>query len=117
MKPAQLKLNLFTPRRAARYLAACLALLFSLVAWGTFTAAQGQPYAIEPVWISIQGRPITAYRFGSGQTHIAFIGGIHQGDESVSTDLINKAIEYYARDVAAIPPELTVFFIPNANPD
>lgn len=75
------------------------------------------PYATEIVGNSLQGRPIVSYRFGQGPTHISFIGGIHQGDESNSTDLINKAIAYYTEKPNEIPPDLTVYFIPNMNPD
>ncbi len=91
--------------------------MFAMFAWGTFSVAQSAPYTVEAVGTSVQGRPISAYRFGKGATHIAFIGGIHQGDESNSTELIKTAIEYYSQHAAAIPPELSVYFIPTANPD
>jgi protein MpaA len=82
-----------------------------------FADSYAAPYSTELVGNSLQGRPIVSYRFGQGATHIAFIGGIHQGDEANSTDLIQKAISYYTEKPNEIPPELTVYFIPSANPD
>ncbi len=112
-----MKIKSLRPRLYRRYLATGLALLFGLFAWGTFSQAQTASYTTELVGSSVQGRPITAYRFGNGPNRIAFIGGIHQGDESISTDLINKAIEYYSQHINALPRDLTVVFIPSANPD
>ncbi len=98
-------------------LALLIGLLFGTFAWGHFLTAQNQPYATDLIGNSVQGRPITAYRFGTGETHIAFIGGIHQGDEANSTDLINRAIDYYSLHYEAIPREITAYFIPDVNPD
>ncbi len=75
------------------------------------------PYTTELIGNSLQGRPIVSYRFGQGPTHIAFIGGIHQGNETNSTDLILKAISYYTAKPEEIPASMTVYFVPNANPD
>jgi hypothetical protein len=100
-----------------RLVAVIFALGMSLFAWGTFTSAQNPPYVIEPVGKSVQGRPFSAYRFGNGPTKIAFIGGIHQGDESNSTELIEAAIKYFSESPGALPRELTVYFLPNMNPD
>ncbi len=115
------RLNLIFPKitflAQPRLMAVALALAFGLFAWGTFTTAQGVPYTTELVGTSLQNRPITAYRFGNGPNRIAFIGGMHQGDEANSTDLVNKAIEYYAQHPAAFPPDMTAVFIPTANPD
>ena len=108
----------FRPKLRLRYsLAVSLAVLGGLFAWAAFTDAQGQPYVVEQVGTSVQGRPITAYRFGTGATHIAFIGGIHQGDESVATDLLQKAVDYYTQHVDAIPRDITAYFLPDVNPD
>ncbi|HEX2910098.1 MAG TPA: DUF2817 domain-containing protein [Chloroflexia bacterium] len=120
MIPAKLKVQAFNSIKLLlnpRFLAAFIAVLFGIFAWGALTAAQTSPYLTEPVGSSVQGRPITAYRFGDGPIRIAFIGGIHQGEESVSTDLVNNAIQYYSQHVNAIPRDLTVIFIPNVNPD
>ena len=98
-------------------LAVGLAVMAGAFAWATFTEAQTPPYTTELVGTSVQGRPITAYKFGTGTTHIAFIGGIHQGDESVATDLIQKAVDYYGQHYNAIPRDITAYFIPDVNPD
>ena len=117
MIPAFLKAKSLRLKFDFRFLAVGFAIVCGLFAWGTFSLAQSAPYTTELVGTSAQGRPITAYRFGNGANRIAFIGGIHQGDESDSTDLINAAIDYYAQHVNAIPQDLTVIFIPAANPD
>lgn len=100
-----------------RHLLAMVAVLFASLSWGTLTTAQGLPYRTELVGTSVQGRPITAYLFGTGANRIAFVGGLHQGDENNSTELINKAVDYYSQHVNAIPRDQTVVFIPDANPD
>ncbi|MEI6043460.1 MAG: M14 family zinc carboxypeptidase [Chloroflexota bacterium] len=99
-----------------RIIAAFLVLATLLPAFST-SNSYAAPYTTEFIGNSVQGRPIVAYRFGQGPTHIAFIGGIHQGSESNATDLIFKAIAYYTDKPNEIPTGLTVYFIPNFNPD
>lgn len=92
-------------------------LLAVLLVCQNTTVTRAQPYTVELVGNSAQGRPIQAYRFGHGNTHLAFIGGIHQGNEANSTTLIEQAVTYYTDHANEIPQDLTVFLIPNVNPD
>lgn len=74
-------------------------------------------YTTQLVGTSVQGRPIEAYLFGHGPTHIAFIGGIHQGDEANTTALVEQAINYYSDHPNEIPNDITLYLIPDVNPD
>lgn len=75
------------------------------------------PYTTQLVGTSAQGRPIEAYLFGHGPTHIAFVGGIHQGDEANTTALVEQAVNYYSNHLNEIPDDITLYLIPDVNPD
>lgn len=65
---------------------------------------------------SVQGRSITGYRFGSGNSAIVFVGTTH-GDEKSSTHTLNSLIDYLERNPDVIPGHRAVVIIPNLNPD
>lgn len=65
---------------------------------------------------SVQGRAITAYRFGTGNSTMVFVGTTH-GDEKSSTHTLNNLIDYLEHNPSAIPAHRTVVIIPNINPD
>lgn len=111
-------------------------LILAGVGWLGYTTLQSKPTApeIEPVPVvedvleapyfeqsiigtSIEGRPIEAYRFGTGSTALMFVGGIHGGYEWNSTLLAWQAIERLTTNPSEVPPELTVYIIPALNPD
>jgi hypothetical protein len=62
-------------------------------------------------------RPLTDYQFGSGPTHIVFVGGIHGGYEWNTILLAYDLIDYFRENPALIPAEVTLHIIPAANPD
>ncbi len=66
---------------------------------------------------SVEGRNIDAYVYGSGQTHLMFVGGIHGGYEWNSVLLAYQFMDYLKADPSFIPKNLTVAIIPSANPD
>ncbi|NQV88320.1 MAG: hypothetical protein HQ402_02075 [Parcubacteria group bacterium] len=66
---------------------------------------------------SVEGRNIDAYTYGTGKTHIVFIGGMHGGYEWNSVLLAYKFIDYIEVNPKIIPENLTVTVIPSANPD
>ena len=66
---------------------------------------------------SVQGRNIDAYTYGSGKTHITFVGGIHGGYEWNTVVLAYKFMDYFDASPGVIPANLTVTVIPDANPD
>jgi len=66
---------------------------------------------------SVEGRNIDAYTYGSGETHLAFIGGVHGGYEWNSVVLAYKFIDYLEANPEIVPKNITVTVIPSANPD
>ena len=75
------------------------------------------PSNIKTIGSSVQGRKIEAYTFGTGDTHIAFVGGIHGGYEWNSILLAYRFIDYLSANPNTVPSYLTVSIVPNANPD
>lgn len=65
---------------------------------------------------SVQGRSITAYRFGTGATKILVVGGMH-GDEKSSVRTLTSFVDDLEQNYTSIPADKTVIVIPNSNPD
>ncbi len=65
---------------------------------------------------SVQGRDLTAYRFGSGSTKILFVGGMH-GNERSSYRTLIAFVDELERRFNEIPSDKTVVIIPDINPD
>lgn len=66
---------------------------------------------------SVENRPLTVETFGSGETNLLFVGGIHGGYEWNTVLLANQLIAYLQENESAVPETLTVHIIPNLNPD
>ncbi|MFN0073881.1 MAG: M14 family zinc carboxypeptidase [Chloroflexota bacterium] len=102
-----------------------LVILSSLVTalWAGATLAQPTPATTdyENEWFaighSVQGRPIQAFRLGSGERRLALLGGIHGGWERNTYQLVSTAIEHFQLNPGEIPGNMSVFFIPGLNPD
>ncbi len=77
------------------------------------------PKAAEPVVIgtSVQGRSIEATSYGTGDTHLLFVGGIHGGYEWNSVLLAYQMMDYIALHPELIPANITLTIVPSANPD
>jgi hypothetical protein len=75
--------------------------------WGSF----------EVIGTSVEGREIGAYRYGEGDTHLLFVGGIHGGYEWNSTLLAYTFIDYLEENPESVPDGLSVSVVPSANPD
>ena len=72
----------------------------------------------EVVGMSVQGREIGAYSYGSpAGRHIVFVGGIHGGYEWNSVVLAYRFIDYLEANPDAVPANIFVTVIPSANPD
>jgi len=69
------------------------------------------------IGLSVEGRDIQAHTYGHGETHLAFIGGIHGGYEWNSVLLAYQFMDYLDANPEVIPDNLTVTVIPSANPD
>ncbi len=66
---------------------------------------------------STRGWPVEAYRFGTGPVRMALIGGIHGGYEWNTILLAYQAIDYFGSNPEEIPPEISLYILPSANPD
>jgi hypothetical protein len=74
-------------------------------------------FKLTTIGRSVENRPIEAYTFGNGATHIGFVGGIHGGYEWNSVLLAYNFIDYLTANPDVLPKNLTVSIIPSANPD
>ena len=80
------------------------------------------PKSIEPleeiIGQSVEGRAITAYRYGTGTgAELVFVGGMHGGYEWNSVLLSYAFMDYLNETPDAVPDNLSVTVIPSANPD
>ncbi|MFH1188679.1 MAG: M14 family zinc carboxypeptidase [bacterium] len=66
---------------------------------------------------SVEGRDITAYHYGTGDTEILFVGGIHGGYEWNTTLVAYEAMDYFKANPDSIPDNVKVTVIPVLNPD
>ncbi len=71
----------------------------------------------EVIGKSVEGRPIEAFVYGDGKTHVIFVGGIHGGYEWNSVLLAYQFIDYLNANPDFIKKNMTVTVIPSANPD
>ncbi len=69
------------------------------------------------VGTSAQGRVIEAYTYGTGETQLLFVGGIHGGYEWNSVLLAYTFMDHLAENPTLVPQNVTVTIIPSANPD
>lgn len=66
---------------------------------------------------STNGNDITAYHFGTGDTELLFVGGIH-GAYSWNTALVAfELVDYLKENPTLVPENVTVTVIPVLNPD
>lgn len=66
---------------------------------------------------SVEGRDITGYQFGTGETKILFVGGIHGGYEWNTALVAFQMMDYLKANPAVIPANVQVTVIPVLNPD
>lgn len=66
---------------------------------------------------SVENRPLEAYTFGTGETDLLFVGGIHGGYEWNSILLAYEMINHLRSNPNIVPENSTVHIIPNLNPD
>lgn len=66
---------------------------------------------------SVQNRDITAYHYGTGDTELLFVGGIHGGYEWNTTLVAYDLMDYLAANPSVIPANVKVTVIPVLNPD
>ena len=66
---------------------------------------------------SVEGRDITAYHYGTGDTELLFIGGIHGGYSWNTALVAYEMIDYLEANPTAVPANVQVTVIPVLNPD
>jgi hypothetical protein len=77
------------------------------------------PYASGPMVIgtSVGGRPIEAYRFGTGPVERLTVHGIHGGAEYNTIALADQLIAEYSAHPEQVPDEVTLYIVRSLNPD
>ncbi len=73
--------------------------------------------APETIGLSIEGRPIEIWRFGTGPVRRMIVAGIHGGNEWNTFKLATELIDYIQGNPEVIPPTVTLYIIPVLNPD
>ncbi|MCA9922382.1 MAG: FHA domain-containing protein [Anaerolineales bacterium] len=66
---------------------------------------------------STNGESIYMHQFGDGEHAILFIGGIHAGYAPSSVTLADGMVAHYAANSSNIPANVSLYIIPNMNPD
>lgn len=66
---------------------------------------------------SVEERPLTAVQFKNGPKRVIFVGGMHGGYEWNSINLAKEAIRFFTLNPDVIPDSVTLYIIPEANPD
>lgn len=66
---------------------------------------------------SVEGRNITAYHYGTGDTELLFVGGIHGGYEWNTALVAYELMDHLSENPDAIPANVKVTVVPVLNPD
>lgn len=66
---------------------------------------------------SVQKRDITAYHYGSGDTELLFVGGVHGGYSWNTALVAYELMDYLEANPNAVPKNIQVTVIPVLNPD
>jgi len=66
---------------------------------------------------SAGGNSIVAHHYGSGDTEVLFVGGIHGGYSWNTTLVAYEIMDYLERTPRAVPENIRVTVIPTLNPD
>ena len=66
---------------------------------------------------STEGRPLNVYTFGSGERQRMIVADVHGGDEWNTLTLANQLIKYLNQSPDMIPDDVTLYILPNLNPD
>ena len=75
------------------------------------------PYGQEVLGESWEGRSIVGHRFGTGPGKVVLVGNIHGGTEENTHRLALEMVAHFRDNLDEIPPEVTLWIIPTANPD
>lgn len=73
--------------------------------------------AEQIIGYSVEGRPIRAYRIGSGAIKIALIGDIHGEFEANTYLLAQQLLDHFQARPDEVPARISLWIIPTMNPD
>ncbi|AFG37187.1 M14 family metallopeptidase [Spirochaeta africana] len=91
---------------------------FWLLAILQLTAPQSdQVFTTGTIGHSVHQRPLQYYRIGTGPIPLVVIGTIHAGYEANTREAAKGLLRYFASQPDRLAPELSLYFIPNINPD
>ena len=79
-----------------------------------------QPITLPPIFSfgqSSRGTELLAYTFGSGDTVLMLIGGIHGGFEANTIELVERMIDHFTTTPQAVLSNMVLILIPSINPD
>ena len=79
------------------------------------TTTEREP--VEVIGKSVEGRDITAYHFGTGDTDLLFVGGIHGGYSWNTALVAYELMDYLEANPEKIPTNVSITVIPALNPD
>ena len=71
----------------------------------------------QVIGLSAADRPIQVYRFGDGPSERLIVAGIHGGYEWNTVHLAEKMIAYLKDHPDIVPDQVTLYILPNLNPD
>ncbi len=84
----------------------------------TFAPTPTPPFwEMEIIGFTILGNGLEVYRFGYGPSHRMIVAGIHGGYEWNTVDLAYELIRHLQENPDLIPAEVTLYILPNLNPD
>lgn len=66
---------------------------------------------------SVLNQPILAVRFGLGDRHFVFVGGINTGYAPSGVAVAQAAVDYFTTHSEAVPATATIYVVLDANPD
>lgn len=72
---------------------------------------------IEVIGQSAGGKSITAYHYGTGESELLFVGGIHGGYSGNTVVVAEELMAYLEANPEVIPDNLMVTVVPVMNPD
>lgn len=104
-------MNVSNHQRYRRLSAVLLAIVIAPALAAQVTAER------ETIGSSLEGRPITVARVGSGPIDVIVVGGIHGGYEANSILLAQRFVQHYSNNPQELAPHFTLHVIENMNPD
>ncbi|MGD8398689.1 MAG: peptidoglycan DD-metalloendopeptidase family protein, partial [Anaerolineae bacterium] len=66
---------------------------------------------------SVEGRPIVAYRFGTGPIKVALVGDIHGALEANTHELAQLLRAHFQDHPDEVPADVSLWIVPTMNPD